>query len=182
MPLILNFRKIEVSGTDKEVAFSTIPFTIQGDATSAYKKWKAKQIRGVNENMMKEFMLNFLATKSRNTPGVGYYITVEKAVPCLKQRPWMIVNHRNPGGPRKMKKTYVLISREDNRILGKAYVNKTNAINLAKEIISEGYVGTIDIELMKTVPQGEPRVASVAYSPSKNTQVGTWICFGIEQV
>lgn len=182
MPLILNFRKIEVSGINKEEAFATIPFSIQGDATPAYKKWKAKQIKGVNDNMMKEFMLNFLATKTRNTPGVGYYITLEGAVPCTKIRPYIVQNHRNPDGPRKMKKTYVLIGREDHQILGRAFVTKTNAINLAKEIIQDGYIGTIDIELMKTVPEGEPRVATVEYSPSKNTQVGTWICFGIENV
>jgi len=181
MPLILNFRKIEVSGIDKDKAFSTLPFLVQGDATVAYKKWKEKQIRNINENMMKEFMLNFLATKSRNTPGVGYYITVEPASPCTKQRPYIVHNHRNPSGPRKMKKTYVLIG-EEGQILGRAFVNKTNAINMAKEIMQEGYTGHIDIELMKTVPEGEPRVASLDYSPSKGTHVGTWICFGIEQV
>lgn len=183
MPQILNFRKIEVTGPDREDLFSKLPFYIAGDATSAFRKWR-KSLRGeVTDSMVKEWMLTYLAAKTSNTPGVGYFITLQNAVSNKRERPWKIHNIRNMKGPRRMLKTYLLFG-DDGQVLGRAFVNKNNAIQLAKELILKGYDGNINIEFVKTCDPKfyQPLVARVEYSPSKNTHIGSWLCFGIESV
>ena len=47
-----NFEKLEVNGLTKEEALGKAPFFIQGDATQAFKKWKATKVDGVKEKDM----------------------------------------------------------------------------------------------------------------------------------
>ena len=43
MANFVNFQKLEVSGSTKAEALENAPFGIMGDATQAYKNWRAKQ-------------------------------------------------------------------------------------------------------------------------------------------
>ena len=68
---ILNFKKVEVVAESKEAAIAQVEstlFHVNGDATQAYKNWKAKQTKGITERDVKEFMLEYLAKKGKNCP------------------------------------------------------------------------------------------------------------------
>ena len=90
---IPNFKKVEIVAESKEAAIAQVEetlFHVNGDATQAFKNWKAKQTQGITERSIKEFMLEYLAKKGKNCPGAGYLITVESAVAdtrgCSRQR------------------------------------------------------------------------------------------------
>ena len=72
MTQIMNFKRMEVTGATKDEALAKAPFDIMGDATQAYKIWKKKQVNGVTDADKKQFMLDYLAKKSKNVAGVGF--------------------------------------------------------------------------------------------------------------
>ena len=77
MEKMMNFKRMEVTGATKEEALANAPFGIQGDATQAYRNAR-KACRGAwTDADTKQFMLDYLAKKSKNLPGVGFSITVE---------------------------------------------------------------------------------------------------------
>ena len=81
------FKRMEVSGATKEEALAKAPFDIMGDATQAFKLWKKKQLNGVTDSDIKQFMLDYLNKKSKNVAGVGFAITLESAVADTRERP-----------------------------------------------------------------------------------------------
>ena len=98
---VMNFKRMEVTGTTKQEALDKAPFKIMGDATQAYKKWLKKQVNGVTDADKKQFMLDYLASKSKNIPGVGFAITIESAVADSRERPYTITDVKNEKGARK---------------------------------------------------------------------------------
>lgn len=179
---VVNFKKLEVVADSKQDAKEQVEsnyFHIMGDATFAYKKWKSKQVNGVTERGMKEFMLNYLAEKSKNCPNAGFLITIEPSVSDTRERPWKIADIKNEQGKRKYKKTYQLIDNETGVVLGEVQTNKSDAKNLAKEVIKNGFKGKGTCRLAHKVVEGQEEVFTFQYEPSKNTKKGTWIAFGI---
>ena len=180
---ILNFKKLEVVAESKEVAVAQVEeklFHIMGDATQAYKNWKAKQTNGITDRTVKEFMLEYIAKKSKNSPGVGFIITIDSAVADTRERPYKIENVKGEG-KRKFKTTYVAIDNETNAPIGKWDTNKADALNAIKEMYKSGeYKGSGRLEKVKEVVEGQATVATFDYTPSKNTKNGTWLVFGIE--
>ena len=80
MEKVMNFKRMEVTGTTKEEALEKAPFGIMGDATQAYRNAR-KACKGAwTDAEMKQFMLDYLAKKSKNLAGAGFSITVESAV------------------------------------------------------------------------------------------------------
>ena len=180
--MILNFKKQELVAENKEAAKAQMEETLfhySGDATQAYKNWKDKQTNGVTERGVKEFMLDYLAKKSKNCPGSGYLITVEPAVSDTRERPYNIKDVKNEEGKRKYKKTYQLIDDATGVVLGEVQTNKADAKNLAKEIIKNGFKGKMSCKLAHKVVEGQEVVFTAEYAPSKNTKNGTYIAFGI---
>ena len=88
MAQIMNFKRMEVTGATKEEALAKAPFSIMGDATQAYKAFRKKQVNGVTDADKKQFMLDYLAKKSKNVAGVGFSITEESAVADTRERPY----------------------------------------------------------------------------------------------
>lgn len=181
---ILNFKKVEIVAESKEAAIAQMEenlFHYSGDATQAYKNWKAKQTKGITERDTKEFMLEYLAKKSKNCPGSGYLITVESAVADTRERPYKIDDVKNEEGKRVWKKQYKWIDRETQTVVCSVDTNKADAKNALKELYKSGeYRGDADLFVVKDVEKGQPIVATAKYTPSKNTKNGTWIAFGIE--
>ena len=182
MTQILNFKKIEVVAESKEAAVEQVSdlFQINGDATQAFKNWKSKQTKGITERDMKEFMLEYLAKKTKNCPGAGYMITVESAVADTRERPYKIDNVKGEG-KRKFKSMYKWISEEDGKVVCQVDTNKADAMNALKELYKSGeFKGNAKLVKTKDVVEGQAVVATAKYAPSKNTKNGTWIAFGIE--
>ena len=108
MTQIMNFKRMEVNGATKEEALAKAPFDIMGDATQAYKIWRKKQVNGVTDADKKEFMLEYLAKKSKNCAGVGFSITIESAVADTRERPYKIEDVKNDKGELKVEDRKIL--------------------------------------------------------------------------
>ena len=180
---IMNFKKVEVVAESKEAAIAKVEetlFHVNGDATQAYKNWKAKQTKGITERDVKEFMLDYLAKKGKNCPGAGYLITVESAVADTRERPYKIENVKGDG-KRDWKTFYKWVDTETGVTICKVDTNKADAFNAIKELYKSGeYKGKAECIKTKEVVKGQAVVGTAEYAPSKNAKNGTWLAFGIE--
>lgn len=181
---ILNFKKVEVVAASKEEAIAQIEethFHIQGDATQAYKNWKAKQNGAVTERDTKAFMLEYLAKKSKNCPGAGFVIVRDSAVADTRERPYKIEDVKNEQGKRKFKSFYKWMDKATNTVVCQVDTNKADAKNAIKELYKSGeYKGNAILVKTKDVVEGQAVVATAQYTPSKSCKSGEYIFFGHE--
>lgn len=177
---MMNFKKVEVTGATKEEALEKAPFEIMGDATQAYKTWRKKQLNGVTEADKKQFMLDYLDKKSKSVAGVGFVITEESAIADTRERPYRVLDVKNEKGARKYVTVYQIIDTETGVVLAETTETKAKAKELAKELYTEkGFKGKTKCRYTKQVVDGEPIAFTTEYAPSKNSRVGSYICFGI---
>lgn len=181
MVTVVNFKKANIVADSKEMAIEQMErdlFHYSGDATQAYKNWKAKQTGMVGERELKEFMLDYLAKKGKNCPNSGFLICIDNAVKDTRERPYTINNIKGDG-KRKYKKMYQLVDKATGVVIKEVSTNKADAINVAKELIKDGFHGTLVCKLAHKVVEGVETVFEATYTPSKSTKKGEWICFGI---
>ena len=178
----MNFKRMEVTGTTKEEALANAPFGIQGDATQAYRNAR-KACRGAwTDADTKQFMLDYLAKKSKNLPGVGFSITVESAVADTRERPYRIDDVKNELGARKYKTIYQLVDKATGKVLAQVDGTKAKAKELAKSLYTDkDYKGDLVCTYTKQVVDGQPTAFTATYTPSKSSRVGSYLCFGIER-
>ncbi len=176
----MNFKKLEVVGATKEEALAKAPFNIMGDATQKYKIWKKKQENGITEASVKQFMLDYLASKSKNVPGIGFSITLDPAVVDTRMNPYTIKDKKNEEGARKYKTTYQLIDKATNEILAEVNETKAKAKEVAKKLILDGFKGKLKCKYTKQVSEGEPIAFEAEYTPSTGSHPGTYLVFGVE--
>jgi hypothetical protein len=182
MTQIMNFKRMEVSGATKEEALAKAPFDIMGDATQAYKIWRKKQEKGVTDSDKKQFMLDYLAKKSKNCAGVGFSITLESAIADTRERPYAIHDVRNEKGTRHYKTVYQIIDRATGSVLAETSETKAKAKELAKALYTEkGFKGNLICTYTKQVVDGEPTAFTVEYAPSKSSRIGNYLVFGVER-
>ena len=182
MTQIMNFKRMEVNGATKEEALSKAPFDIMGDATQAYKLWRKKQVNGITDSDKKQFMLDYLAKKSKNCAGVGFSITLESAIADTRERPYRIEDVKNEKGARKYKTVYQIIDRATGAVLAETSETKAKAKEIAKALYTEkGFKGNLICTYTKQVLDGEPTAFTVEYTPSKSSRVGSYLVFGIER-
>lgn len=176
----MNFKKVEVTGATKEEALAKAPFEIMGDATQAYKTWRKKQVNGVTENDKKQFMVDYLEKKSKAVAGVGFVITEESAVADTRERPYKVTDVKNEQGARKYATIYQLVDAETGVVLAETNETKAKAKELGKELYTDkDFRGNLKCLYTKQVIDGEPVAFTMEYAPSKNSRVGSYICFGI---
>lgn len=180
MTQIMNFKRMEVTGATKDEALAKAPFDIMGDATQAYKIWKKKQVNGVTDADKKQFMLDYLASKSKNVPGVGFSITIESAIADTRERPYTIKDKKNESGTRKYKTTYQLIDKATGAVIAETSETKAKAKEIAKDLyVNKNFKGNITCKYTRQVVDGEPLAFEVEYTPSKSSRIGTYLVFGI---
>lgn len=179
----MNFKRVEIVADSKKDAIAKIEkelFHVNGDATQAYKNWMSKQVNGVTDRDRKMFMLDYIANKSKNCPGVGYIICVDNAVADTRERPYEFKNVKGEG-KRKPGKVLVWVDKETKHEVCKVRGTKNAAAKALKELYKSGeYRGNAECEIHYDIVEGNPVVMSAKYSPSKNTKQGTWIAFGLE--
>ena len=180
MAQIMNFKRMEVTGATKEEALAKAPFDIMGDATQAYKMFRKKQVNGITDADKKQFMLDYLAKKSKNAPGIGFYITLETAIVDTRERPWAFHDTKNTKGKRKYVTTYQLVDKATGTVMAETNETKAKAKELAKELFKGGFKGTIVCTYTKQVVEGEPVAFEADYAPSKHTRNGRYLTFGIK--
>lgn len=182
MTQIMNFKRMEVCGATRKEAMEKAPFEIMGDATQAYKIWLKKQVNGVTDADKKQFMLDYLAKKSKNVSGVGFSITIEAAVADTRERPYSITDVRNEKGARKYKTTYQIIDAATGSVIDSTDETKAKAKEIAKNLYTKrGFKGDLICTYTKQVVDGEPIAFKASYTPSKSSRVGTYLVFGIEK-
>lgn len=178
----MSFKKLEIVGVSKEAAINdaNLGFSIAGDATQAYKNWMKSKSGAVTEKDVKQFMVDYLQKKVKCAAGVGYIITIESAVADTRERPWTIDDVKNEQGKRKFTKVYRLVDDATGEILGVNTETKASAKNQAKEIIANGFHGSMTCYISKDVAEGEPVAFHACYTPSKAAKSGRWLVFGNE--
>lgn len=182
MTQIMNFKRMEVCGATRKEAMEKAPFEIMGDATQAYKIWLKKQVNGVTDADKKQFMLDYLAKKSKNVSGVGFSITIEAAVADTRERPYSITDVKNEKGARKYKTTYQIIDAATGSVIDSTDETKAKAKEIAKNLYTKrGFKGDLICTYTKQVVDGEPIAFKASYTPSKSSRVGTYLVFGIEK-
>ena len=182
MTQIMNFKRMEVNGATREEALAKAPFDIMGDATQAYKIWRKKQVNGVTDADKKEFMLEYLAKKSKNCAGVGFSITIESAVADTRERPYKIEDVKNDKGARKYKTIYQIIDKATGAVIAQTDETKAKAKEIAKALYTDkGFKGDLICTYTKQVVDGEPTAFTATYTPSKSSRVGSYLVFGIER-
>lgn len=174
-----HFAAVEVTGSTKEEALSKAPFQIMGDATQAYKNWASKQTEGLTEAAKKQFYLDYLQKKTKNTLGVGFAITLESAVEDSRLRPYTIVDVKNEKGKRKYRTTFQITSDKTHAVLKMVDTTKADAKKAIKELYKNGLKDDVTMTYTKQVVEGEAVACKGKYSPSKNTRVGVYLVFGI---
>lgn len=177
----VNFKKVEVTGRTKEEAWAAAPFQINGDATKAYKNWKEKNQGAITDVAQKEFMVEYLKSKTKCAPGIGYSITIESAVVDTRERPYTLTDVKNEQGKRKYVTTYEIKDRATGEVLASTQETKAKAKEIAKDLYKKkGFKGNLVCTYTKQVAEGEPIAFKVDYTPSKNSHPGTYLVFGIE--
>lgn len=183
MEKMIGIKRLEVLGATKEEALAKAPFFIQGDATQAYRNWKKTMVNGVTDSDVKQFMIDYLAKKSKNAPGVGFSITKEAAVADTRERPYSIEDIKNEQGSRKYKTVYRWVDLETGKTVVEVDTTKADAKNAIKARYTDEkdpYRGNAELIMEKKCIEGQAIVAKAKYTPSKSSRVGTYLVFGIE--
>ena len=211
MAQFMNFKRMEVTGATKDEALAKAPFNVNlpgADCTQALRNYKKKFAgKAFTDADMKQFMLEQLEKKTRNTEGNGCYIVVEPAVADSRQRPYRIEDVKSTKGSRDYKKVFQIIDVDTNEVLketsvkyvqdkdkeGKLLVNEDGTPKMkwqpetkaqAKEMMrklyeEEGYQGNAICRVTHQVVSGESVVFKAYYTPSKNAKQGVYIVFGL---
>lgn len=182
MAQIMNFKRMEVVGATKEEALAQAPFDIMGDATQAYRNARKAHTGAWTDADLKQFMLDYLAKKSKNVAGVGFSITVESAVADTRERPYTINDVKNEKGARHYTTTYQIVDRATGAVLATTNETKSKAKEIAKALYTENdYKGNLICTYTKQVTEGEPVAFTMDYTPSKSSRPGIYLVFGVER-
>lgn len=177
---ILNFKVLEVTGETKKEAWANAPFEVIGDATQAFKNWKAKQNGEITKAMLNDFYLNYLQNKVKCAAGVGFAITKVSAVSDSRERPYQITNVKGEG-KRKMKRTYSIIEKATGKILAAVQTTQADAKKKMQDLYKDGTLkGDAYCKISQEVVEGEPIAFTAKYTPSKSSHKGEYIVFGVE--
>ena len=177
MDKVLNFSKSVVTGVNKAEAIAKAPFEVVGDATQAYLKWKSSV---ENEDGLKDFLVEYLTKKTKNEEGKGFIITLTPAVQNTRKSPYSINDIKNDKGVRKYKTTYQLVDTTTNVVIAETAESKNKALQLGRKLYKEtGLTHDIKCILVKKVIEGSDTLFEMVYNPSKGTQEGEYIVFGI---
>ena len=209
MEKFLNFERLKVSGATKEEALEKAPFGIQGDATQAYRNFRKQVGDRWTDRDMKAFMLQYLEKKSKNLPGVGFYITLESAVADTRERPYRFEDAEPNKGTRKYVRTYQIIDNETGAVIaetsaqqvpdldsdGNHILNedgstkmiwkagtKAQAKELVRNLYINGFRGNVTCVCNKQIVEGSSVAFTAEYAPSKSARFGTYLVFGIKNM
>lgn len=201
------FRTLEVAGNTKEEALESAPFNVPVErwvnATQAFNNWREKQTGAITDAAVKEFKLNYLASKKISAA----YIVKEAAVKDSRKRPYTFTDVKREGAT-KQGKVFQLIDMATNQVLAETKVKmvpqvdkegnkvldedgnvrmkvssetKSAAKELAKNLIVEGgFRGKMRARLTKQVVDGEDTVFYCEYTPSTSAKKGVYDVFGYE--
>lgn len=184
MEKMISFKRVEVMGATKEEALAKTPFEKPDfrNATQKFKNWKEKQVNGVSDADIKQFMLDYLASETKNAPGVGCYIVLKSASKDTRKRPYEAESIKGEG-TRGWKTYHVWRDDETGNEICSVDSTKADAFAKMKKLYCDGkFKGNVTLYPEKRVVKGSPIEGKMKYTPSKSANVGRFLCFGIESV
>lgn len=165
------------------IAKSGLNLEVKFDATTA---WKKDEQPSADSTRFKAFAEDYLKNKLKNITGAGCAVTVESGVADSRERPYKVENHVTDKA-RKYKTVYEGLTGfkidDKGNITGGTLVlqadTKGEAEDAAKEFTTANRVD-VAVRLAKVVSEGKPVAMVVKYTPSINTNLGTYVVFGYE--
>lgn len=198
MTQFLNFEKSELVAANYEEAVKMAPFFINRNVTQSFKNWKAKQTGVVTEAMIKDWCLSFLASESKNAPGVGFMVVLDTAITNKRTKPFTKVNIKNEGGKREWDTNLHIIGKTSGTVYAKVTladvkakaedpekikrVRKSDANEVIKDLYGKkGVTENILLKYVKETRDPEQAIAAeYVYTPTAHTKPGTYMAFGVK--
>lgn len=175
------FKMMEVTGFTKEEAFAKAPFTIMGNATTAFQRWKEEQ-PVLTRTRLKLFLIDYLEQKTKNTCGLGFSITLEPNLYVPRKYPYEFINHKSKKLRRKYKHFYELVDANTDKILFCTDEGKKEVLKYAKRMFTDdGYKGNLYCRSVMLLVNKDPIAFELNYAPSERAKEGTFLVFGIEK-
>lgn len=170
------FKKFEVIGETKDEAMAqAAPMNLMVDATVSFNKW-AKEHTTDNENVVKEWMKEYLKGKKYNRPNMGAYIVLQKAERDTRKRPYKEIKAKYETRVHTPQTSYVGHRISDNK---EVFAKKTTkeAMEEAKKWVTENHESVTVVREWKA-KENNALYATVEYTPSKGTQKCKMLVFG----
>lgn len=165
-----------VTGDSFDEAMSFQPLNVVGDATRAYKAWKENSPNEADDVFAAEYI-----QKKKIQEGEGFFVTLVPAVPNTRSRCYEVTNAVTTGAT-KWESAYMLLDSAEHTILSVIRGSKNDAIKTAKELYTKGLKNPLEALRVKVAKNEGQAVAFTAnYAPSKNTQQGSYMVFGLDK-
>lgn len=178
------FKRVEVTGATKEEALAKAPFETPDfrNATQKFENWKKKRTGATTDADIKLFMADYLASETKNAPGVGCYIVLESASKDTRKRPYEYKSIKGEG-TRKWKTFHVWREVGTGVEVCAVDTTKAKAAEAMKKLYTDkNYKGNVKCYLEKRVVEGSAIEAEMTYTPSKSARFGRYLVFGVESV
>lgn len=206
----MGLKIIECTGASKKEAFKDLPYNpdcsyIRG--VNVKKAWKKAGSPSPGTTNFKTFMATQVYNVTKNTPGLGVFLEIDKCVMNTRTKPYTVFNYKKVGSS-KWVAGYII--REDNVVISdynvrerdelgrsvitdtiqEAIITKTgpmiefcmfkkDALNRIKEL-SKVTQKSYSLIPVKYEPGLKP-AATCVYTTSKSAKQGTWITAGFPE-
>jgi hypothetical protein len=163
---------VTAQGYSKEEALASanLNLDVKFDATVAWKNQGQPQAKH-----LEAFADDYISGKVKGAAGIGFSITVDPGVSDTRERPYK-VDSVVTDGARKYKTVYEGFA--GNQLVFTRDL-KSEAEEAAKEYVST-YKTDVTVRIAKNVVEGQSEAMTVKYTPSVNTNKGTYVFFGIQ--
>lgn len=172
---LTTFRVITVEAKSFEQLQSAIPFELNKNATNSYQKL-VDTLGSINEDQTKDFCLDY-AKKHGIKPGHGAYVVLQRAVVNKSIRPYKITNKVSKGS-RKFVTRFQVVA--DSGLIIGDFETRKEARTAMEEAFKTGDFQSIQCRVVKQCIGDSSVVLEGHYNPSKGTQTGKYIVFGLE--
>lgn len=173
-----NFKIEQVNAFSKTEATDLVTdFQVIKDATTA---WNNAGMPVVGTPAMEEFAREYCKKHFKDAANLGAMITVKAGKPSTRKNPYRIENVKNEQGPRKFETVFQGKDVESGEVLFEVRGKKEDAKKAIEEVYTsnEDYKGSIVVEYIHKVKEGEPLAMKAFYTPSKSTCEGVYVAFG----
>lgn len=166
------------TGYTKEEALknSELNMNVKYDATISWRK--DGQPQGAD---LQTFMSEYICDRAKDATGVGFVITVEAGKPDTRENPYKVTDVVTKGTTKYTMVYEGLVNYTDTEAgtIVFAKKGKSTAVAAAKEYVTQ-HRTPVRIRKARVVSEGVAEAATVEYTPSLGTTLGTYIFFGYE--
>lgn len=174
---------VTAQGYSKEEALKNAGITldVKYDATTSWRKDGKPEGIGLGMDLT-TFMHEYIDEKVKGAAGIGFSITVEPGKADNRERPYKVTDVVTKGTTKYTMVYEGLINYTDTEAgtIIFAKKGKDKAVAAAKEYVTQ-HRTPVKIRKARVVSEGSAEAATVEYTPSLGTTLGTYIFFGYEK-